>query len=225
MVLSQTHESAVKLDAKTRLLGVNPNGNATGRGPRRCEILVPEALAWLNKTPPDGVFRVIHDYLVRAPARRVTSTPRHNSKARRQCPAGTGRTSMKLHFKTFGLVAGLVIGLANAAPAAEYQDDDRPAGRLWVPLGGQLKDMWEKTIANACRCRPCPAPASPMCAASRKARPISASAIRSRPSTRIAGNPPFNKPHDNVCNIATFYPQYYPGRGARRCRHQHRRRI
>ena len=25
----------------------------------------------------------------------------------------------------------------------------------------------------------------------------------------IAGKPPFNKPHDNVCNVATLYPQYF----------------
>ena len=25
----------------------------------------------------------------------------------------------------------------------------------------------------------------------------------------VAGNPPFNKPHANVCNIATLYPQYF----------------
>ncbi len=48
-----------------------------------------------------------------------------------------------------------------------------------------------------------------MCAASRKSRPKSASAIRSRPSTRSPADAPFNKPHTNVCNIATLYPQYY----------------
>ena len=26
---------------------------------------------------------------------------------------------------------------------------------------------------------------------------------------RLTGNEPFKKPHDNVCNIATLYPQYY----------------
>ena len=25
----------------------------------------------------------------------------------------------------------------------------------------------------------------------------------------VAGRPPFTKPHTNVCNIATLYPQYY----------------
>jgi len=25
----------------------------------------------------------------------------------------------------------------------------------------------------------------------------------------VAGRPPFNKPHANVCNVATLYPQYY----------------
>ena len=25
----------------------------------------------------------------------------------------------------------------------------------------------------------------------------------------VAGKPPFNKPHDNVCNVATLYPQYF----------------
>ena len=25
----------------------------------------------------------------------------------------------------------------------------------------------------------------------------------------MAGKPPFNKPHANVCNVATLYPQYF----------------
>ena len=25
----------------------------------------------------------------------------------------------------------------------------------------------------------------------------------------VAGRPPFNKPHTNVCNIATLYPQFF----------------
>ena len=25
----------------------------------------------------------------------------------------------------------------------------------------------------------------------------------------MTGKPPFNKPHDNVCNVATLYPQYF----------------
>ena len=38
---------------------------------------------------------------------------------------------------------------------------------------------------------------------------MSASAIRSRRWTALAGKPPFTKATTNVCNLATLYPQYY----------------
>ncbi len=48
-----------------------------------------------------------------------------------------------------------------------------------------------------------------MCAASRRARPIIGFGNSISTVDAIAGKPPFNKPHGNVCNVATLYPQYF----------------
>ena len=48
--------------------------------------------------------------------------------------------------KTLGLAAGLVLAAVTAAPAQELKLMTGPQGGSWVPLGGQLKDMWEKKI-------------------------------------------------------------------------------
>ena len=36
----------------------------------------------------------------------------------------------------------------------------------------------------------------------------------------MSGKPPFNKPHDNVCNVATLYPQYFHFIVGGQCWHQ-----
>ena len=38
---------------------------------------------------------------------------------------------------------------------------------------------------------------------------MSASAIRVSTVDALVGNEPFKKPHKNVCNVATLYPQYF----------------
>ncbi len=56
---------------------------------------------------------------------------------------------MKKHSRV--LVLGLLIltgGVSRSASAAELKFMTGPQGGAWVPLGGQLKDLWEKAIAN-----------------------------------------------------------------------------
>ena len=116
---------------------------------------------------------------------------------------------MKLHFKTFGLVAGLVIGLATAAPAAEYKMMTGPQGGVWVPLGGQLKDMWEKAITGMFRCSPLPGAGIANVRGIEEGKADIGFGNSISTVDAVAGNAPFNKPHDNVCNVATLYPQYF----------------
>ena len=105
-------------------------------------------------------------------------------KPARNKAAGRRRGSaMKSSIKTFGLAIRPGAGVAAPAGAADIKIMTGPQGGSWVPLGGQLKDMWEKADSRSASAGHCRAPASPMCAASTKARPTSASAIRSRPST------------------------------------------
>ena len=53
---------------------------------------------------------------------------------------------MKIQAKTLALAVGLTIGLAGTASAVDLKLMTGPQGGSWVPLGGQLKDMWEKAI-------------------------------------------------------------------------------
>jgi TRAP transporter TAXI family solute receptor len=115
---------------------------------------------------------------------------------------------MKLHFKTFGLAASLTLALAAAAPAAELKFMTGPQGGSWIPLGGQLKDLWEKAIPGLSVTQsPGAGIANVRGIEEAKADVGFANSVSTVDG--IAGKPPFNKPHTNVCNIATLYPQYY----------------
>ena len=144
--------------------------------------------------------------LVSGPLARVTSLP---SKQERPPYGGVsqGERPMKMRLLASALVAGFAAD-RTAAQAAELKLMTGPQGGSGFRSAASSRTCGRRR-SPGCRCRRCPAPASPMCAASRKARPISASATRSRRSTRLPAMPPFNKPHANVCNVATLYPQYF----------------
>ncbi len=54
---------------------------------------------------------------------------------------------MNRHVSILGSVV-LTVALAGAVSAADLKLMTGPQGGAWVPLGAQLKDMWEKAIAN-----------------------------------------------------------------------------
>jgi len=115
---------------------------------------------------------------------------------------------MKLHCKAFGLAAGLAIGLATTAMAAEIKLMTGPQGGSWVPLGGQLKDIWERNVPGlSVQALPGAGIANVRAIEEGKADIGFGNSVSTVDG--IAGNPPFNKPHNNLCNVANFYPQYY----------------
>ena len=108
--------------------------------------------------------------------------------------------------------AALVAAIA-AAPAAAQADTVRlmtgPQGGVWVPLGGALKDMWEKAVPGMTRAD----------AAGRRHRQRARDRRgqgrdrlrqldldRRRRSTASSRSP---RKATNVCNLATLYPQYF----------------
>jgi hypothetical protein len=114
--------------------------------------------------------------------------------------------------KTFGLAFGLAAGsaLALAAPAgaADLKFMTGPQGGSWIPLGGQLKDMWEKAVPGlAIQQSPGAGIANVRAIEEGKADIGLSNSISAVDA--IEGKPPFNKPHKDVCNVATLYPQYY----------------
>jgi TRAP transporter TAXI family solute receptor len=108
----------------------------------------------------------------------------------------------------FGLAAGLIVALAAPASAQDLKLMTGPQGGVWVPLGGQLKDMWEKAVGNInVQSLPGAGIANVRGIEEGKADLGFGNSISTVDA--IKGNAPFTKPHANVCNIATLYPQYF----------------
>ncbi len=115
---------------------------------------------------------------------------------------------MKGSAKMLGLGLGLALAAAVPAAAAELKMMTGPQGGSWIPLGGQLKDLWEKAIPGlAVQQSPGAGIANVRAVEEGKADIGLSNSISAVDA--IAGKAPFNKPHGNVCNVATLYPQYY----------------
>ena len=107
------------------------------------------------------------------------------------------------------LTAIAVIG-AFAAPVSAQQVTfmTGPQGGSWIPLGGQLKDMWEKAIPGLqVQVLPGAGIANARGVDEGKADIGFGNSISTVDG--INGKKPFPKKLTNVCNIATLYPQYY----------------
>jgi TRAP transporter TAXI family solute receptor len=115
---------------------------------------------------------------------------------------------MKHCIKTLILAGGLAAVMTAAAPAAELKMMTGPQGGSWIPLGGQLKDLWEKAVPGLNIAQ---SPGAGIANVRGVEEGKTDLGFGNSISTvdAVAGRAPFNKPHANVCNIATLYPQYY----------------
>ena len=102
------------------------------------------------------------------------------------------------------------MGLAapgNVAHSAELKFMTGPQGGFWVPLGGALKDLWEKNIkGTSVQNLPGAGIANVRGIEEGKADIGFGNTISTVDA--IVGEAPFNKPHKNVCNLASLYPQF-----------------
>src|SRR3990170_1862679 len=106
------------------------------------------------------------------------------------------------------VAATAMLGLAGVASSAELRMMTGPQGGSWIPLGGQLKDLWEKAVAGASiQVLPGAGIANVRAIEEGKAEIGLANSIST--ADAMAGRAPFNKPHADVCNIASLYPQYF----------------
>lgn len=108
------------------------------------------------------------------------------------------------------LATGLAIALALALPAAaaDIKLMTGPQGGVWIPLGGQLKDMWEKAVPGlSVQALPGAGIANVRGVDEGKADVGFGNSISTVDG--LKGTAPFPKPTQNVCNIATLYPQFY----------------
>lgn len=115
---------------------------------------------------------------------------------------------MTYSLKTFGFAFGLALAVAGSASANDMKMMTGPQGGSWVPLGGQLKDMWEKAIPGlAVQVMPGAGIANARGVDEGKADVGFGNSISTVDG--VHGKPPFQKPTTNVCNLATLYPQYF----------------
>ena len=110
--------------------------------------------------------------------------------------------------KVVTLALGLAAALASAASAAELRMMTGPQGGSWIPLGGQLKDLWEKAIPGL-TVQSVPGAGIANVRGIEEAKTDLGFGNSISTVDAIAGKAPFNKPHANVCNVATLYPQYF----------------
>jgi TRAP transporter TAXI family solute receptor len=110
--------------------------------------------------------------------------------------------------KCFGLACAFALVSLTAASAADYRMMTGPQGGSWIPLGGQLKDLWERSVAGMrMQVFPGAGIANVRGVQEGKAEVGVANSIST--ADAMAGRPPFKTPHNNVCNIASLYPQYF----------------
>lgn len=107
----------------------------------------------------------------------------------------------------YALLAGALL-LPAAAGAQELRLMTGPQGGVWVPLGGQLKDMWEKAVPGIkIQSLPGAGIANVRAIDAGKAEIGFGNSISTVDG--LAGNPPFPKKQTDICNVATLYPQYF----------------
>ena len=110
------------------------------------------------------------------------------------------------------ILLGLAVaaGLASAATAADIRFMTGPQAGIWVPLGGQLKDLWEKSIPDAkVQQLPGAGIANVRGIEEGKAEIGFANTISTADAVAGTGEAPLDKKHTKVCNVATLYPQYF----------------
>lgn len=107
-----------------------------------------------------------------------------------------------------GLAAlGLALGAASAAHAQDARFMTGPQGGIWVPLGGALKDLWEKNVPGLkVQALPGAGISNVRGLEEGKAEIGFGNAISTVDA--LAGSEPFKTKHVNVCNLGSIYPQF-----------------
>lgn len=115
---------------------------------------------------------------------------------------------MNTRIASLCLFATSALLVAAPAQANQLRMMTGPQGGSWIPLGGQLKDMWEKSIPGlSVQAAPGAGIANARAVDEGKADVGFGNSISTVDG--VAGRPPFPKATTNVCNLATLYPQYY----------------
>ncbi len=117
---------------------------------------------------------------------------------------------MTISLRTALTAAVVAAGMsaAGAASAETVRFMTGPQGGVWVPLGGTLKNMFEKAVPGlTVQALPGAGVANVRGVEEGKTELGFGNSISTVDA--IAGNAPFPSPHKNVCNVATLYPQFF----------------
>lgn len=106
------------------------------------------------------------------------------------------------------VAAACSITLALPAQAEELKLMTGPQGGIWVPLGGALKNMWEKAVPGV-TIQTLPGAGISNVRAVHEGKADIGFGNSISTVDAVAGRQPFKEPHANVCNVATLYPQYF----------------
>lgn len=116
--------------------------------------------------------------------------------------------------RTFRSLLALTVAALVAPTSSVSANDIRlmtgPQGGVWVPLGGQIKDMIEKAVPGTkVLTSPGAGIANIRGIQEGKAEIGFGNTITTADAVLGTGEPPLDKKHDKVCNVATLYPQYF----------------
>lgn len=110
---------------------------------------------------------------------------------------------------SLGILAAGVAALAGAdAQAQTYKLMTGPQGGVWVPLGGTLKAMFEKTLPGA-SVQTLPGAGIANVKGVEEGKADFGFGNSTSTVDAIEGRAPFDKKASNVCQIANLYPQYF----------------
>ncbi len=108
------------------------------------------------------------------------------------------------------LAGAAAIALTSPAIANDLRIMTGPQGGVWVPLGGQFKDMIEKNVPGSkVSTLPGAGIANVRAIEEGKAEIGFGNTISTADAVAGTGDPPLDKKHGKVCNVATLYPQYF----------------
>ncbi len=105
------------------------------------------------------------------------------------------------------LAAGMVLG-AGTTSAETLRFMTGPQGGSWYPMGGAIKNVVEAAVPDTTlQVMPGAGIANVKAVQAGKADIAFANSVSTVDA--INGKPPFDAPADNVCHLATLYPQYF----------------
>jgi TRAP transporter TAXI family solute receptor len=105
-------------------------------------------------------------------------------------------------------VAAAVVGVSFSAAAENLRFMTGPQGGSWYPMGGAIKNVVEAALPDtSLQVMPGAGIANVKAIEAGKADIAFANSVSTVDA--INGKPPFDEQAENVCNLATLYPQYF----------------